>query len=548
MRYEGTGRKLFRGSVAVGTTLSMLALALPALANAPNPETTTVDQAVLNADGSRTVTVEGTWTWQTQSKCATARNGVGYQIDWFDNQTNAIGSAKDPDGVLYVGDAQDNIVHSDESLGQSTAPGNAFWDGVPSSYVAHHTTDTTPTKTDAQNWFGECDQVNSSGITAGHWGPITHTYAASFTGPIQLCPIMYDPHGGHQNSGQSSVKDITAGSNAGSKGYNNDNSYETNQVGPGPGFCSKISIPTLTTSASGATAPDPIHDTATLTGTGGESGSITFNLYSSGANCSGPPLFTDTVSTSGDGDYRSGDYGPTSPGTYQWQASYSSSSIKGLLTPCNDPNEQSPVTPPNHKPKPGMRVIKFASVPCKWLATPLRVQPAAAQTCTGKYSKFLSRADGRMLIQLPHSGPFSIPIAYKIVVRNTGKVRLRLSLKDRHCDAGSIAGPFQDNAPLNGPLLAGQDAYFTCLHTLTLRDDPSRHAPFKNVGSVTGRPPNGPPIHGSSLVVVNTRHPGAKRFCKSTRTGKRVLWRKGTPKPRACRPSSPARHPRGFTG
>jgi hypothetical protein len=271
-----------------------------------------VDQVVVNQDGSRTVTVQGTWTWQTQNNCGKARNGVGYQIDWFDNQTNPIGKAADPQGILYVGTAQDNIVHSDESLGESTAFGNAFWDGVPSSYLTHNSTSTTPTKTDAQNWLGECDQVNSSGETAGTWGPITHTYAASFTQKIELCPIMYDPHGGQDNSGKSSVKDITAGG----QGYNNDNSYDTNQTGPGPGFCPQVTIPTLTTSASSAMAPDAIHDTATLTGTGGGSGSITFKLYQSGASCAGTPLYTNTVSTNGDGDYQSGDFSPTSPGSY----------------------------------------------------------------------------------------------------------------------------------------------------------------------------------------------------------------------------------------
>src|SRR5579859_5344361 len=124
MRYVGVnGRNLLRGMLAVGTALGMLVMAASALANAANPDTTTVDQVVVNADGSRTVTVEGTWTWQTQSKCATARNGVGYQIDWFDNTANPVGTAKDPSGILYAGDAQDNIVHSDESLGQSTAFG-----------------------------------------------------------------------------------------------------------------------------------------------------------------------------------------------------------------------------------------------------------------------------------------------------------------------------------------------------------------------------------------------------------------------------------------
>jgi hypothetical protein len=550
MRYEAIGRrKIFGGGLAIATALGMLVLPATVLANAANPDTTTVDQVVVNQDGSRTVTVEGTWTWQTQSKCATARNGVGYQVDWFDNQTNAIGSAKDPNGILYVGDAQDNIVHSDESLGQSTAFGNAFWDGVPSSYLSHNTTDTTPTKTDAQNWFGECSQVNSSGVTAGTWGPITHTYAASFTGPITLCPIMYDPHGGHENSGQSSVKDITAGTNASSKGYNGDNSYETNQFTGGPGSCPKISIPTLTTTASSAQAPNAIHDTATLSNTGGQSGSITFKLYSSGAACNGTPLFTSTVSTSGDGDYQSGDYSPTSVGTYQWQASYSSSSIKGLITPCNDPNERSPVTPPNHRPK-GMSVLKFASVRCADLATPLTTwQPAGAQTCSGTWSNYLPESAGEMIISLRSSGSFAIPINYKIQVTNTGKVPLKLSLKDRHCDSGSIAGPFQGNSPLSGRLRPGQQAYFTCTHVLTLSDDPSRHASFTNVGVVTGRPPTGPPLRGRSHVTVKTQHPGAKRFCRSTTTGKKIRWRKGTRKPRACRVHPrPPKHPQGFTG
>ncbi len=336
---ESRTMKAWRGVVALGTVACLLAFAMPALANAPNPETTKVDQVVVNPDGSRTVTVEGTWTWQTQSKCSTARNGVGYQIDWFDNQANPVGTSADPSGILYAGDAQDNIVHSVETLGGSSVIGNAFYDGVPSSYIGH-LPNTTPTSTDAKNWFSQCDGVNSSGVTAGTWGPITHTYAASFTGQIQLCPIMYDPHGGHDNSGQSSVKDITAGGS----GRNNDNSYETNQFTGGPGSCPAITIPTVTTNASSATAPSAIHDTATLAGSSG-AGTLTFNLYTAGAGCTGTPLFTSTVSTNGDGTYPSGDFSPTTVGSYQWQASYSSSSISGIMSNCSDPNEVSTVTP-----------------------------------------------------------------------------------------------------------------------------------------------------------------------------------------------------------
>jgi hypothetical protein len=334
---EGRTMRAWRGLAALSTLACMLAFAMPALANAPNPETTKVDQVVVNSDGSRTVTVEGTWTWQTQTKCGTSRNGVGYQIDWFDNTANPVGTANDPSGILFAGDAVDNIVHSVETLGGSSVIGQAFYDGVPSSYLTHNTTSPLPNSTDAKNWFSQCDGLNASGVTAGTWGPITHTYAASFTGPIKLCPIMYDPHGGHDNSGQSSVKDITAGGS----GRNTDNSYETNQFTGGPGSCPQISIPTITTTASSAAAGSPIHDTATLTGSSG-AGTITFNLYAAGSGCSGAPLFTSSVSTTGDGPYTSGD--TTQPaGSYQWQASFSSSSISGIMSNCSDPNEVSTV-------------------------------------------------------------------------------------------------------------------------------------------------------------------------------------------------------------
>src|ERR1700719_5180391 len=100
MGMERRTMKAWRGAVALSTLACLLAFAMPALANAPNPETTTVNQVVVNPDGSRTVTVSGTWTWQTQSNCSQARNGVGYQIDWFDYQTNPLGTAQDPNGVL----------------------------------------------------------------------------------------------------------------------------------------------------------------------------------------------------------------------------------------------------------------------------------------------------------------------------------------------------------------------------------------------------------------------------------------------------------------
>ena len=346
-----TIKALLRASVALTSVAGLLVFAGSALGNAANPVagSTVIDQVLVNPNGSTTVTVQGQWDWASQTNCPSARNGVGYQVDWFDNQTNAIGSSNSPNGILYVGDAQDNIVHSDETLGGSSAFGNAFWDGVPSSYgpFAGTSSNTSPTSTDAANWFGECSGLNGSGVTSGQWGPISHTYAANATQPLQLCPILYDPHGGSQNSGKSSVKDITAGANSSSNNYNNDNSYETNGTGPDGNQCPKISIPKLTTSASSAAAGSPIHDSATVSGSGSASATITWNVYASADQSCQTPLnpqpSTLTQSISGDGTYNSPGFTPAGPGTYKWVATYSSSTINGIATACNDPAEVSTV-------------------------------------------------------------------------------------------------------------------------------------------------------------------------------------------------------------
>jgi hypothetical protein len=159
-----------------------------------------------------TVTIEGQWNWTSQPNCPTTRNGVGYQVAWFDGNTaNPIGSGASPDGVLYVGDPIDNIVHSIETLGGSSAFGNAFWDGVPSSYLTHNTTNSMPTTTDAANWFSNCGNVDpTTKISSGTWGPISHTYPTGTTS-ITVCPVLYDPHGAYANSGKSTDEDITAG-------------------------------------------------------------------------------------------------------------------------------------------------------------------------------------------------------------------------------------------------------------------------------------------------------------------------------------------------
>src|SRR5437763_8233040 len=165
-RTRASYRRAGASAAALTGALATLGfMAVPAMASAPNPipGATKVDSIIMNSDGSHTVTLEGEWNWTSQLKCPTTRDGVGYQVDWFDGNTaNPIGTAKSPNGVLYPGDSVDNIVHSLDSLGGSNGPtqGDAFFDGVPSSYLTHNTTNSTPTATDAQNWVSSCNNMD----------------------------------------------------------------------------------------------------------------------------------------------------------------------------------------------------------------------------------------------------------------------------------------------------------------------------------------------------------------------------------------------------
>lgn len=91
-------------------------------------------------------------------------------------------------------------------------------------------------------------------------------------------------------------------------------------------------------------------------------------------------------------------------------------------------------------------------------------------------------------------------IEYEIQVTNTGTAPLTLSLSDPRCDAGTIAGPVALSGTLVGNVLSpGGVAQYTCSHVLK-RSDAS---PFTNTATVTGTPPVGPPVSGTSSVQAN---------------------------------------------
>jgi len=107
---------------------------------------------------------------------------------------------------------------------------------------------------------------------------------------------------------------------------------------------------TITTqvTASSVVLGGNVSDKATVTGVAGvqPTGTVTFNLYGpNNGTCSGPPVFTSTVPLTGS-TATSAQFAPSSPGTYNWIASYSGDAnyvtVSGV---CNDPNETVTVLP-----------------------------------------------------------------------------------------------------------------------------------------------------------------------------------------------------------
>jgi hypothetical protein len=81
--------------------------------------------------------------------------------------------------------------------------------------------------------------------------------------------------------------------------------------------------PTMTTQASGSSgAGYAITDNATLSGGTRPTGLIVFSVFGPGDTTCVSPLATSTATVSGDGPYSSALYDTSTPGTYQWVASY----------------------------------------------------------------------------------------------------------------------------------------------------------------------------------------------------------------------------------
>ncbi|MDX6287127.1 MAG: hypothetical protein QOG53_2612 [Frankiales bacterium] len=308
--------------VVVGLVAASLLIGRLAHADAPDPAlASTTGSLVTNADGTKTLSVHGEWSWPTHtSDCNYDGRAVGFAVDWNDphqagNPVATVNGTAVDVGVASAGlNPADNAVHS------------------------------TPASEIPNPGFGGCGTyANPPGYNSGVWGPVTHKYAADVT-KFTVCVVTYDVHLSTDGGAPKSTNETTAGGN----NHNGDNSVQKNAGTPLGNGCFTKSFATLTTNATKtATLGGSIKDVATLSGTDSATGSITFKVYGpNDATCSGTPAATlaATQAVNGDGNYTSASYTPSSAGTYRWTARYNGDSKNAAIdTACNDANETSTV-------------------------------------------------------------------------------------------------------------------------------------------------------------------------------------------------------------
>ena len=157
-------------------------------ADSPNPGGTQTATAVLNNDGSLTVTVSGaSWAWNNKT-CTQLHDGnkiPGWQVVWGDNTENLLVDE------IYVGDAENNVVSID-----------------------------TDTAADVQ-----CTDLGGNVSGGAFAGSISHTYSAEFIAEndIEACVVTYDVHEDELPDGTGDHSLV-----AGGEDHNDDNSIETN--------------------------------------------------------------------------------------------------------------------------------------------------------------------------------------------------------------------------------------------------------------------------------------------------------------------------------
>ncbi len=248
--------------------------------------------------------------------------------------------------------------------------------------------------------------------------------------------------------------------------------------------------PSISTVASGGVvAGGQISDTAKLSGGSSPTGTITFRLYRASDTSCSSPLAAVTTSVNGNGDYASPAVMENAAGTYQWVASYSDDANNAAVSAsCNAPNESVLVSPPppSPAPAPGMIVVK-------------------AQKLAGSTSGYTTSAITAAVGQR---------VEYQMSVTNTGAVALAIGFSDARCDPGTLSGPFGTLNP-DRTLAPGGTVDYYCSHVITKADRSA--GSFTNTMTITGTPPSGPPLSGTSTVTADVPTVVVKAACSISR-------------------------------
>jgi uncharacterized repeat protein (TIGR01451 family) len=180
---------------------------------------------------------------------------------------------------------------------------------------------------------------------AGSGGTVTCTVASlPVSGSSVFLITGHIPSGKASGTVYANTASVTAANDPNSE--NNSSDASTSVV---------AAAPTLTTQASGPVLlGGSISDTATLSGGSSATGTISFFVFGpDDSACGGSPTFVSAANVAGDGQYNSGPFVASAPGTYSFVATYGGDdNNKATANACGDPAESVVVTAPTPTPSP----------------------------------------------------------------------------------------------------------------------------------------------------------------------------------------------------
>jgi uncharacterized repeat protein (TIGR01451 family) len=434
----------------------------------PNKLTPTVATTIHNADhGAITSAPIGTTVHDSATVTGGAGTPAGSVTFTVYANSNCSGDGAAQAGGTLSGGSFDNTLHTSVLTN----------DGL--SYVAHYSGSDVYLSAD-----GSCEQltatklastvatdVHNSGhqaITSAPIGTTVHDHATvsgSAAGGTPTGDVVFAIYSQSNCDGENSTSSdpVTLAVGQAESGTTNvaagGLAYRAHYLGStiyngSFGACEPLEALKLTPGLSTTASPNvllggALSDVAHLSGGFDPQGEIQFSLFGpSDSGCTGQPVFTDTQSVDGAGDYTSASFTSNGTGTYHWVATYSGDDNNNSVTEdCGSANESTAVS-----------------------------SPSISITKSPKTQTILSGSTA----------------SFTLVVKNTGDVTLtNVTVADPL--APNCARTFESLAP-------GASETISCtLGNVT--------ASFTNTATATGHPPVGPDVTSSDTAAVTVIHP-----------------------------------------